>query len=82
MLIDSTWLLVCRRQTVMCILKKLSDPIDYFGDLYEFAPRIMDNPSGNEIITMRNLLNLQAIKEHGSGTPYLIRYRYEDEHFE
>lgn len=52
-----------------------------YDGYYDFEPRTMANPNNNPLIAIRNSLNLQAIEEHGAGTPFEIEYRYEDKYF-
>ncbi|WP_120497598.1 hypothetical protein [Kiloniella sp. EL199] len=54
---------------------------------YDFKPREMSVPEDAGIVDKirvgsRNFLNERAIDEHGKGTPFWIRYRYEDKDFE
>lgn len=49
---------------------------------YDFEPRVMPNSNYKPIVIMRNILNEAAIRQHGSGTPFEIQYRYEASYFE
>lgn len=49
--------------------------------LYDFEPAIMSNPNNSLQIYIRNQLNQIAIKQHGKGRPYLIKYAYDDKDF-
>ena len=52
-----------------------------YDGMYDFEPRVMPNPNNQMKITIRNMLNEAAIKQHGAGTPFEIQYRYEDSDF-
>jgi len=49
--------------------------------MYDFEPGWMLNEDLNPIIMARNLLNQAAILQNGEGTPFLIKYGYEDSDF-
>ena len=49
--------------------------------MYDFAPVVMPNPNNSLRIYIRNELNQIAIKQHGAGNPYLIKYSYDDKDF-
>ena len=53
----------------------------YDGD-YDFEPRVMLNSDNELRITIRNILNEAAIKQHGPGKPFKIQYRYGDSDFD
>ncbi len=49
---------------------------------YDFEPLVMENRDNSALIGLRNLVNRHLREQHGPGTPFLIKYRYEDTHFE
>ncbi|MDC2889336.1 hypothetical protein [Psychrosphaera algicola] len=49
--------------------------------MYDFDPVVMSNPNNSLRIYIRNELNQIAIRQHGAGNPYLIKYSYDDKDF-